>query len=254
MKNLIEKQRKFLTPTWMYSLACFLKIKFGGGLVDARGSIGGNTYSRNHYGAFMRARVTPVNPNTARQQIVKATITFLAARWANTLTAGQRTAWNLYGSSVAMTDVLGATMYLTGYNHYIRSNTIRKMFGEAIIDAGPTVFEIPAQDPTLAITCTEAAQTLSVAFDNAMDWATEDGAFMAHFQGKPQNAQREYFGGPWRVIGLTAGADPGPIVSPEVNPVQFAIAEGQHVWGYSRIMRADGRMSQKIRDDTFCTA
>lgn len=231
-----------------------MKVKFGAGIVDGRGSIGGTTFSRNHYGAFARARVTPVNPNTARQQTVKAAIAFLAQYWAVTLTAVQRTAWELYGSSVAMTDSLGATIFLTGYNHFIRSNVIRKMFGEPIIAPGPVIFEIPAQDPTYAVTCSEAAQTMSFAFDTLQDWSSEAGAMMVHFQGKPQNPQRSAFSGPWRVVGLTAGVFPGGAASPEVVAVQYAIAESQHIWGYSRILRADGRMSQRFRDDTFCLA
>ena len=115
MEKQIKEQRKSIAPFWMASWMYFLKVKFGGGLTDARGSIAGNTFSRNHFGAFVRARVTPTNPNTDRQVHVRASLAFLSARWSNTLTLAQRTAWELYGSSVAMTDVLGATIYLTGY-------------------------------------------------------------------------------------------------------------------------------------------
>lgn len=254
MQKRIRKQRKDVAPCWLASWMYFLKIKFGGGITDARGSIAGNTYSRNHYGAFMRARVTPVNPNTDRQVTVRAAIAFLAARWSGTLTLAQRTAWNLYGSSVAMTDKLGATMYLTGYNHYIRSNLINKMTGNTIIDAGPVIFEIPAHDPTFAVTASEATQQISNTFDVAMDWAVETGGLMFIFQGKPQNPQREYFGGPWRYIDTVVGIDPGGPASPRLSNVAYAIAEGQRQWVYARILRADGRLSEPFRDDTFCAA
>lgn len=254
MKNQISKQRKSIAPFWMASWMYFLKVKFGGGIVDARGSVAGNTFSRNHYGPYIRARVTPVNPNTARQQLVKASIAFLAARWSNTLTLAQRTAWNLYGSSVAMLDNLGATIYLTGYNHYIRSNLIARMVPYPIVDNGPTVFEVPAQDPTFAVTASEATQILTMAYDATLAWAVEDLAYMYFFQGKPQNAQRVTFFGPWRFIGSVAGIDPGGPVTPHAGAAQFAIAEGQHQWVYARIQRADGRLSQPFRADTFCAA
>ena len=231
-----------------------MKIKFGGGIVDARGSVAGNTFSRNHYGAYVRARTTPINPKTDRQIAVRASVAFLSAMWSVTLTAVQRTAWNLYGSSVAMKDSLGATMYLTGYNHFIRSNTIRKMMAWPLVSAGPTIFEIPAHDPTFAVTATEAGQTITTAFDITMAWAVEDDGYIVFFQGKPQNAQRNYFGGPWRYFGGEIGIDPGGPVAPFVYPVQFAIAEGQRQWVYARILRADGRMSEPFRDDTFCAA
>lgn len=231
-----------------------MKVKLGSIVTDARGSIGGVTYSRNHYGLYAKARVTPINPKTARQTAIRTSIAFLADMWAGTLTAPQRAAWDLYGSNVAMTDSLGATMFLTGYNHFIRSNLLIKLAGGVIVVAGPVIFELPAQDPTLAIVVDEAGQKMNVTFDNTLPWATEAGAMMTFFQGKPQNAQRTFFDGPWRRTGLIWGVDPGGAVSPKEEAVQFAVAEGQHIWAYARITRLDGRMSEKIRADSFCVA
>jgi len=101
-------------------------VKFGGGVVQMSGSIAGDTFARNRYGNYCRARTKPTNPNTSRQQDVRASLAFLTDRWSNTLTALQRAAWNLYGDSVAMTNRLGETTKLTGFNHYIRSNIERK--------------------------------------------------------------------------------------------------------------------------------
>lgn len=229
-------------------------VKYGGGVVQMSGSIAGNTYARNRYGNYARARTTPVNPNTDRQVTVRAAVAFLSARWSDTLTAAQRTAWNLYGNSVPMLNKLGESVYLSGYNHYIRSNVINKQTGNAIVDAGPVIFEVPAHDPTLAITCSEATQQISTTFDNTMAWAVEDGGLMYLFQGSPQNAQRNYFGGPWRYLDTVVGVDPGGPASPRLSNVSFAIAEGQHQWLYARIKRADGRLSEPFRDDTFCAA
>lgn len=229
-------------------------VKYGGGIIQMSGSIAGTTHARNRYGNYVRARTKPVNPNTNLQDVVRSAVAFLADRWANTLTNVQRIAWNLYASSVAMQNKLGETIHLSGFNHYIRSNMIRKQTTQAIIDDGPVVFELPAQDPTLAITATEAAQTIDVAFDNTMDWSTEAGALMFEFQGTPQNAQRNFFAGPWRIMGVLVGADPGPVASPHVRPVQFAIAEGQRQWIYARITRADGRLSEPFRADAFVAA
>ena len=231
-----------------------MKVKFGGNIVDGRGSIAGNTFSRNHFGAFVRARVTPTNPNTARQVLVRASIAFIADRWANTLTALQRAAWELYASSVAMLDSLGATIYLTGYNHYIRSNMIIKMSVLTLVDAGPVIFELPAQDPTFAISASEATQQISYTFDNVMDWANEDDAYLFKFMGKPQNPQRNYFKGPCRIVGNVEGDAITPPTSPDPQDSPFAFAEGQRVWCYARIQRADGRLSEPFWADTFCLA
>lgn len=229
-------------------------VKFGGGVVGMAGSIAGTTFSRNRYGSYARARTVPVNPNTALQVTVRAALAFLTERWNATVTAAQRTAWNLYGANVVMTNRLGESINLSGFNHYIRSNMIRKQTSQAIIDPGPTVFEIPESDPTASIVASEAAQTFDWTFDNTLPWSIEDGGLQFLFQGSPQNPQRNFFGGPWRVAGVTVGADPGPVASPHVRPAVFPIAELQRLWVYARISRADGRLSAPFRADNFVAA
>jgi len=229
-------------------------LKFGGGITEMRGSIAGNTYSRNRYGAYARARTKPVNPNTGRQQTVRAALAYLTERWSITLTDAQRAAWNLYGANVVMTNKLGESINLSGFNHYIRSNSIRKAFGLTVIDAGPVVFEIPEADPTYAVTASEATQKISTTFDNTMDWADETGAFLVGFQGSPQNPQRNFFGGPWRSFMVVSGLSGTPPTSPAETAVAYAIAELQRDWCYSRILRADGRISQPFRSDCFVGA
>jgi len=229
-------------------------VKFGGGITQMAGSIAGNVFARNRYGNYVRARTKPTNPNTARQQAVRAALAQLTARWSDTLTAAQRAAWDLYASSVAMLNRLGESTHLSGYNHYIRSNVARQQGGAAIVDAGPVVFELPAQDPTFIVTGSEAAQQLTLAYDDTMAWADENGAYMFFFQGSPQNAQRNFFGGPWRYLTNVAGVNGAPPASPKVVGVPFAIAEDQHQWAYARISRADGRLSEPFRDDCFIGA
>lgn len=229
-------------------------VKFGGGIIQMSGSIAGNTFARNRYGNYVRARTVPTNPKTDRQDAVRAAVAFLADRWAQTLTAVQRTAWNLYGDSVNMKNRLGEVIHLTGYNHYIRSNTIIKSRGGTVIDAGPTIFELPAHDPTLAIVAAQDTQLLNFSFDNTMDWSTENGSYLQCYQGQPQNAQRNFFAGPWRWILGTPGVDPGGAATPQAIAAVFAISALQRQWVYCRIQRADGRLSEPFRADCFVTA
>ncbi len=224
-------------------------VKFGGGITQMSGSIGGTVFARNRYGNYARSRTKPINPNTALQVAVRAALSELTVRWSTTLTAAQRTAWNLYASSVAMLNRLGETVFLSGFNHYIRSNSVRTRYAIAPIDAGPTLFEIPASDPALAFTASEATQQITLAFDDVFAWASEDGAHLAIYQGQPQNAQRNFFDGPWRNTAIIFGDAGVPITTPQIIPVSFAIAEGQRVWIYARISRADGRLSAPFRAD-----
>lgn len=229
-------------------------VKFGAGIIEMRGAIAGTVFSRNRGGNYARAKTTPINPQSDLQSVVRAAMAFLTDRWSQALTANQRAAWNLYGSSVAVLNRLGESTFLSGFNHYIRSNMIRKQIGIAIIDDGPVVFEIPAADPTYAITCSEATQEITHSYDDTMDWANETGAHIFFFQGQPQNPQINFFDGPWRVKGGVNGVTGAPTASPYVGPVAFAVAQFQRQWCYARILRADGRLSEKFRADCFCAA
>jgi hypothetical protein len=229
-------------------------IRFGGGVVQMSGSIAGDTFARNRYGNYSRSRTTPVNPNTAKQQRARAAVAALVQRWGETLTAAQRTAWALYASNVAMTNKLGETIHLSGFNHYIRSNAFLMQYGLTTIDAGPTTFTLADQDPTLSIAASEATQQATVTFDDGMAWPSEDNAYMTFLTGAPQNAQRTFFGGPWEGIRYLSGNSGAPLASPLPIGWFQTITEGQHIWCQVRIYRADGRISQPWLADCIVAA
>ncbi len=229
-------------------------VKYGGGIVQMSGSIAGTTHARNRFGNYVRARTKPVNPRTERQQAVRAALSQLTVRWAETLSGVQRTAWNLYGANVAMLNKLGETVFLTGFNHYIRSNSLLRRALLTVIDDAPITFELPEADPAFAIAASQASQLITVTYDDTLAWNAETGGRLWVFQGSPQNTQRNFFNGPWRSIGHISGDDAGGPVGPANIAVQFPIGEGQKMWCYARIHRADGRLSEIFRAETFCTA
>jgi len=218
------------------------------------GSVAGNTHARNRFGNYMRARTKPVNPNTVGQQAVRAALALLTTVWSQTLTAAQRAAWNLYGATVPMRNRLGEVVNLTGFNHFIRSNSVLARFGGTPVAAGPVIFELPEKDPTMSLVASEAGQQISMSWDNTLPWADENGAFIYFYQGQPQTAQRNFFAGPWRYLGGIGGVNGAPIAPPAPFVPKWAIAEGQRIWVYARIFRADGRLSEVFRADTFCGA
>ena len=229
-------------------------VKYGGGIVQMSGSIGGNTFARNRYGNYVRSRTKPINPNSAGQQVVRSAVSFLADRWSQTLTSAQRAAWDLYGASVAMTNKLGESVYLSGFNHYIRSNAILKRSGRTVVDAGPTVFELPAIDPTFSMAAAQTDNMGTFTYDDTMDWANENDGWLHMFMGQPQNPQRNFFDGPWKLYAAVAGSLGSPPSSPGSTSAPFAMSTGQRVWVYGRIHRADGRMSSPFRANCVVTA
>ena len=229
-------------------------VKFGPGIVDARGSVGGVVFSRNSTSNYMRARSIPVNPSTDLQNVVRAALAMLCDRWSQVVTALQRTGWEVYASNVSMKNKLGEAIYISGFNHYLRSNIPRAQAGVAVIDAPPVIFELPDQDPTFAITAGEGAQQIVFTFDDTLAWALETGAYLFKYQGIPQNPQRNFFNGPWRYIGNVAGVDTTGASSPDTQDIAYPIAELQRQWCYARISRLDGRLSEPFRADCFVGA
>lgn len=226
-------------------------VKFGGGVIQMTGSIAGDTFARNRFGNYVRARTKPTNPKTDRQNDVRAAVAELSDRWAHTLTPDQRTSWNTYADRVNMLNRLSEVVHLSGYNHFIRSNACMARGGLTIADDGPTIFDLPAHDPGYAIEIISNYTQVRTTFDNTMDWAKEAGAFMFLSHGAPQNGQRNFFAGPWRIIGVVAGcADPLP-ESPAIHMLGWPSAVGQHNWCFARIRHVDGRLSTPFRADCF---
>lgn len=229
-------------------------VKFGGGIVQMLGSIGGTVFARNSSGNYARAKTMPINPDTIYQQNARSAITVLVERWRETLTDSQRAAWATYAAAVAMTNRLGEVIHLSGFNHYIRSNALLSQDGQTIVDAGPTELAIPAMDPTFAVTGSEATQLISIAFDDTFEWLDEDGGFMWVSQGVPQNITRNFFAGPYRFMDSIDGDSVTPPTTPDTMTAPFALVEGQKVWCRARIQRADGRLSGEMLDSFIVAA
>lgn len=206
------------------------------------GSIGGTVWSRNRYGAYIRNRSVPVNPNTDRQVAVRNAVRALTIAWQNVLTQAKRDSWETYAANVVWTNKLGQSVNLTGLNHYIRSNTIRVMNGIDRVDDGPLIFNLATAELALAVSASEATQQLTIDGDPVAAWIGEAGAWQVWYMGIPQNAGIKFFGGPWRQVHAAPGAGPPPY--PATPDASFPFGENQRIWVRSRVMRGDGRLSE----------
>lgn len=229
-------------------------VKFGGGITQMSGSIAGNTFARNRYGNYVRARTKPVNPNSTSQVLARSAVAQLTQAWRTDLSAAQRTAWQTYANAVAMKNKLGETTYMSGFNHFIRSNAYLAYTGVAFVEAGPTVLALPEKDATLAIAISVVTQQIAVTFDNALPWANEAGGFLIVYQGEPQNPTRNFFAGPWKYCYRIEGSTPVPPVSPGAIGVKYTAVLGQKSWVYARTFRADGRISEPMVVSTIVVA
>jgi len=229
-------------------------VQYGGGVLDARGSVGGQTHSRNRFGNYVRSRTTPVNPQSSRQNLIRAAVAALAPQWSNVLSQAQRDSWEVYGDAITRTNKLGQQIKLTGFNMFVRSNTIRLQSADSVILPGPTTLTLPGADPVFEVEVDEANQELSVTFDPLLAWNQDDDGFMYVFMSQPKAAGVTFIGGPFRLAGAIDGDTASPPTSPQILPAPFPVAEGQQISCRARISELDGRLSDLFQHQSAVIA
>ncbi len=220
------------------------------------GSLGGITFSHNAGGTYMRARVTPTNPNSPQQIAVRNAVAFLSNFWNNGLTPGQRAIWNTYAENVTVTNRIGDQVFISGLAQYVRSNVSRIQADLARADDGPGIFNIGSFSAVRIQNFSEATQLGEIAFFTtplADAWANEVGGFMWIFISRPQNPSINYFRGPYRLVAVVVG-DPTPPVSPILINAPFPFIAGAKIFGRVITARADGRLATPSFEETVASA
>lgn len=136
-----------------------MKALFGSIVVDGRGKLGGHVFSKNRGGAYVRTKVTPVNPQTSAQVLVRARLAQLSQDW-RTITQDQRNAWNAAVADYQRTDIFGALRSPSGQQLYVRVNSNILIAGGVQIAVPPPVTSSPD-----FVTFTPSADESTPAFD-----------------------------------------------------------------------------------------
>lgn len=181
------------------------KFTAGVGFGTASGSIASTTYSRNRYGAYIRNRAIPVNPNTAVQTSVRSRFGAQSAAW-RALTAGQREQWNTQAPLISLVDSLGSTYTPSGAQFYSSVNLNRSICGQSALSAPPIVDTPPAiASASLAVSGTTPA------FDLTFSAAIAAGDFLIVQATAPSSAGRSYFGrSEYKQIAVLDSTDTSP--------------------------------------------
>ena len=228
-------------------------VKYGGGVIQMSGSLAGVTHARNRSGNYMRARTKPVNPNSLGQSNVRDALSALSEDWETELDAAQRLSWQTYANSISMKNRLGESTFLTGFNHFIRSNTELLNHKGVFIEPGPTDLSLPTKDTLFACTGSVATQLISVVFDASQVWNTVTGGHLWLYVGQPRKATRLFFAGPWKYGTVKDGHTGTPLTSPQTFTPPYVLVLGQVITCYARIQTADGRISEPFTS-TFTVA
>lgn len=119
-----------------------MKIKFGSFVVAGSGKIGGHVAAKNRGGAYLRTKVTPLNPNTSAQAGARALLASLSTAWSG-LTDAQRASWNGAVANFATTDIFGDLRNPSGLNLYVKLNANLSNAGLALLVVAPEKIEVP---------------------------------------------------------------------------------------------------------------
>ena len=132
------------------------KIKFGMMMTDARGKLGGQVFSKNKGGAYVRTKVTPSNPQTAAQTTARSLFAAISGAWSS-LTASQIAAWNTAVDEWKSTDIFGDLLAPTGKELYQRLNNQLQTVGGSALTTPPAKVELPNSPVTAAVIAIGAA-------------------------------------------------------------------------------------------------
>lgn len=119
------------------------KIRLGGMAAQASGSMGGLVYSRNRYGAYIRARSVPTKSMTPMAMAAKARLTTISEGF-QSLTAAQKAAWQAWAETNPKTDVFGEKQPLTAAAAYIGNACRRALLSLAPLTLPPVTAAPPA--------------------------------------------------------------------------------------------------------------
>jgi hypothetical protein len=177
--------KKSLNPINVIILAL---VKFGNGIAEIRGSIAGNTYTRNSYGSVIRQKVTPVNPNTAAQSATRSGFGTVSGLW-RLLTASDQAAFNAVAPDYTRTNIFGDNVPLTGQSLFMKLSNQLTNLGLAITNAA--IPPLTVSSPSFsAVEIDKSSNTIVVA-DLSATSATE---VIGIYATSPQSGGKTFFG------------------------------------------------------------
>lgn len=145
-------------------------------MTDARGKLGGQVFSKNRAGSYVRTKVSPVNPQTSAQMASRQLLGSLSAGW-NDLSASAIAAWNGAVENWKSTDIFGDIKLPTGKNLYTALNKNSQGAGGSTISLPPAKMELdvlPSTTPVFDLTSSELSLPIGIVPANHIlqVWAT----------------------------------------------------------------------------------
>lgn len=193
-----------------------MKVKWSGiGAVEGRGKLNGSVASRNRGGAYFRVKVTPTNPQSIAQQMVRQLLTTFSQGW-RALTQDQRSAWDAATPDFARSDIFGDMRNPTGKNLYARLNVNLSNAGQAAITSPPL--------PSGAGDVLASGLTFSVATDKEVTATMPGAGFTVLVFATPGvSPGKRFLKNDFRLLGNVAGSSSSPLDIAAMYTARFGV-------------------------------
>ena len=213
------------------------RIKFGMMMTDASGKLGGQVFSKNRGGAYVRTKVTPSNPQTTAQMTVRGIFASISSAWSS-LTESARLSFNNLVDAYATTDIFGDLRNPSGKALFQCLNQNLENSGQAQITTCVPPSEVPFAN-LLSALCTLAPGTFGVntggntTNSKVVVWATP-----------PLSQGTTFVKNKLRQIDVFSGADGGTFDIYSAYLVKFGVpAVASNVYVGVRVINANGQAS-----------
>jgi hypothetical protein len=181
-----------------------MKAKFGAIIVAGSGKIGGHVASHNRHGAYLRTKVTPVNPQSSYQSTVRNRFSGISSGWRG-LTQAQRDAWNSAVVDFQKTNIFGDLKTPSGFNLYQRINNVLLLIGKAAVTTPPNV---TAVDSLLTLSAVGSVVMASIDITYTPAIAADHSALC--YMTAPQSAGKSFVKSEYRLVKVMLTADTSP--------------------------------------------
>lgn len=214
-------------------------------VAEARGSIGGVTFSRGAGGAIARNRTRPINPRSNLQEIRRGNAAYIARYWSHTLTVDQRADWEAYTAGTSWTNKLGQSISIGANAAFLRLNTLLLILGEPVRDDAPTAL---GHAGGITIGFDAESDTKNIEFEEpggAWDKDTDDD-FILFFQALPVEGGRVRSTKGIRYIGSVEGDGTTAPTFPLDIDSEYSMQESQNVTIKAVHIDPDFRVSSAV--------
>lgn len=203
------------------------------------GRLADQIYAHGPHGPYVYTFSPRIDPNTWRQ--VRARAAFTNGRRWRRLIPEKRLAWDIYAKNTPITNRVGSTHCLSGFNAFVASVAFRRNVRWTIDVNAPTVFTKGRLSPP---TYTPFSFLyLVVNFDLGDPWRHSSNAGIVFQVSVPYSDNRHYFSGPFRILNEIKGSPSVPPVAMVLVLADVPTSAKPVIFVRSRVIEADNRLS-----------